>query len=134
MSDFEEQVKALRQRMEVRHMETLTKMEALRGEHKADYMELSGTMNALQNAMNSLQGSLEKQGLRSEARLEGLEAVLKEEMSGMNSELSMLYGLLSNALSESQRHEGRREDEVQSCVNKIRSLEHRVEDLEGKVP
>ena len=42
----------------------------------------------------------------------------------------MLFGLVSNALQQNMRQEAGREDDVQSCLNQIRSLEHRVSSLE----
>ena len=90
MSDFEEQIRALSQRMEARHLETLAKMEALRGETRSD----------LKAFREEVVQAFEHHELRSGARLEGLEAVLKDEINGLNTDLSMLYGLVTNVLQD----------------------------------
>ena len=110
--------------MDARHLETLGKLETQRAESKADLVAFREDM------IRAITEAVGRQELRFDARHEGLEAVLKEEMSGINSDLTLLFGVVTNTLRENQM----KQDDIQSCLNGLRSLELRVRELEERPP
>lgn len=114
--------------MDARHLETLGKLEAHRAESKEDLVAFREDI--IREMNRAITEAVGRQELRFDARHEGLEAVLKEEMSGINSDLTLLFGVVTNTLRENQM----KQDDIQSCLNGLRSLELRVRELEERPP
>ena len=97
MNELAQQIEELRKAMERRHMDALAKMESLRGEGKAD---LATFKEEVRLAVNLLERAMERQELRVDSRMEGLGAVLTDQLNSMDHTMTMLSGIVTSHWTE----------------------------------
>lgn len=132
MRELIKQLEDLKRSSERRHAATMAKISLLRAEHKYDYREMRETVRLLAYVVARLESDVQRIDTRTQSQMEGLEAALRSELDTSNDELTMLYSIVKSYLESELQKDERREDELQSCVNKIRCLELRIQEIESR--
>jgi predicted nucleic acid-binding Zn-ribbon protein len=146
MPSLIQQLEQLQRTSDLRHSATMARLATIRSEHRRDYGEmregarlLTESVAQLQEAVARFQTTVirletdvRRVDLRSQSQMEGLEAALRSDLEKNQEELTMLYAIVKSHLESELQKSERKDDEIQSCINKIRSLELRMQELESR--
>lgn len=125
MSDFSEQMEALRAKMLRRHLETKAKFELLRAEMKSDTRQLRRDMEL----------AFERSEMRTDARMDGLAAIFQSEVDSVDDALQIISGLVVSQQAKQsvfeEEHRGRFE-ELEHWFQQVSDHEARLTRIEER--